>query len=138
MKEDDDMIDLMMKPELETSAVRDQVTAGIASWLAGFAPDMVPRRSNPEVEDASSPGWMRRFVRDLLTTNPVTRSPLAPVQVYLIEQALACADWPALAQDHRLRRLDWSRASLVHPRTDRAEVLSGSDGAIREEHFLEG
>lgn len=129
------MIDLMMKPEPEASAVRDRVTDGIADWLAGFAPEMIPNRSDPTVVDSSSAGWMRRFVRDLVTTNPVSRSPLSPVQVHLIESALACADWQALAQDRRLRDLDWSRASLVHPRASRAAVLSGSDGAIREEHY---
>lgn len=135
IKEYDDMIDLMMKPDQEASAVRDQVTDGIAAWLAGFAPGMVPKRSDSEADESLSPGWMRRFVRDLVTTNPVSRSPLSPVQVHLIELALDFADWPALAQDRRLRNLDWSRASLVHPRGSRAAVLSGSDEAIREEHY---
>ena len=66
----------------------------------------------------SAAGWMHRFARDVITTNPVSRSPLSPVQIYLLEQALECVDWPALARDRRLRHLDWSRASLVYPRSD--------------------
>lgn len=61
---------------------------------------------------------MRRFARDLITTNSLSpsRAQLTPVQVYLLELVLECVDWPALADDRRLRRLDLSRASLVYPR----------------------
>jgi hypothetical protein len=97
-------------------ALRQQATEGITTWLTGFAPGLVPERPDPGADDPSAAGWMHRFARDVITTNPVSRSPLSSVQIYLLEQALGCVDWPALARDRRLRHLDWSRASLVYPR----------------------
>jgi hypothetical protein len=67
---------------------------------------------------------MYRFVRDVVTVNPVSRSPLPAVQVHLIEFALECVDWARLAGDRRLSGLDWSRASLVYPRTQRGVARS--------------
>jgi hypothetical protein len=99
-------------------ALRERATDGIATWLAQFAPGLVPERADPTVDDPSALWWMHRFVRDVITTNPVSRSPLSPVQIYLIELALECVNWPALAHDQRFRHLDWSRASLVYPRMD--------------------
>jgi len=101
------------------AALRERATDGIRTWLTGFAAGLVPERPDPEADDPSAAGWMRRFERDVITTNPVSRSPLSPVQIYLIELALECVDWPALARDRRLRHLDWSRASLVYPRIER-------------------
>jgi hypothetical protein len=99
-------------------ALREHATDGITAWLTGFAPGLVPERPDPGADDPSAAGWMHWFAREVITTNPVSRSPLSPVQIYLLEQALGCVDWPALARDRRLRHLDWSRASLVYPRTD--------------------
>ena len=106
--------------------LREHATDGITTWLAGFAPGLVAERPDPDADDPSAAGWMHRFARDVITSNPLSRSPLSPVQVYLLEHALAYVDWPALARDRRLRHLDWSRASLVYPRTDRgAARLAG-------------
>lgn len=99
-------------------ALRQHATDGIMTWLTGFAPGLVPERPDPAPDDPSVSGWMYRFSRDVITTNPVSRSPLSGIHIYLLEQALECVDWPALARDRRLRHLDWSRASLVYPRTD--------------------
>ena len=107
------------KPPQTLESLREHATDGIRTWLTGFAPGLVPERPDPDADDPSAAGWMHRFARDVITTNPVSRSPLSAVQIYLIEQALECVDWPALARDRRLRHLDWSRASLVYPRTDR-------------------
>jgi hypothetical protein len=52
----------------------------------------------------------------VVTTNPVSRSSLSPVQIHLIEFALQCVDWDRLADDRRLRGFDWDRARLVNPR----------------------
>ena len=79
-----------------------------------------------------------RFVRDVITTNPVSRSPLSAIHIYLLEQALECVDW-TLARDRRLRHLDWSRASLVYPRTDRgARPVGGSMRRDQSRSLSEG
>src|SRR4051812_40260635 len=96
--------------------LRERATDGVTTWLTQFAPGLVPGRTDPATDDPSALWWMHRFARDVITTNPVSRSPLSPVQTYLIELALECVDWPTLARDRRLRHLDWSRASLVFPR----------------------
>ena len=103
-------------PTLE--AFREHATDGVTTWLTQFAPGLVPERPDPAADDPSAAGWMHRFARDVITTNPVSRSPLSGIHIYLLEQALECVDWTALARDRRLRHLDWSRASLVYPRTD--------------------
>jgi hypothetical protein len=107
-------------------ALRERATDGIRTWLTGFAPGLAPERPDPDADDPAAAGWMRRFARDVITTNPVSRSPLSSVQVYLIELVLECVDWPALARDRRLRHLDWSRAGLVYPRTDRGAARPAS------------
>jgi hypothetical protein len=108
--------------------IGERATDGIRAWLSRFAPGLVPERAAPEVDDPSATSWMRRFARDLITTNPLspTRTPLVPVQLYLLELVLECVDWPALASDRRLRRLDWSRASLVYPRACPDEAAAQS------------
>jgi len=78
------------------AALRERATDGIQTWLTGFAPGLVPERPGPDTDDPAAAGWMRRFVRDVITTNPVSRSPLSAVQIYLIELALECVDWPAI------------------------------------------
>ena len=121
-----DMLTELFKLPHTLEALRERATDGIRTWLTGFAPGLVPERPDPAADDPTAAGWMRRFARDVITTNPVSRSPLSSVHVYLIELVLECVDWPALARDRRLRDLDWSRASLVYPRIDRgAARLAG-------------
>ncbi len=75
-------------------ALREHATDGITTWLTGFAPGLVPERPDPVADDPSAAGWIHWFVRDVITTNPISRSPLSSVQIYLLEQALGCVDWP--------------------------------------------
>ena len=110
------MIIQLFKRTQTLELLREQATDGIAMWLAGFAPGHVPELPDPGAADPSAAGWMHRFALDVITTNPVSRSPLSSVQIFLLEQALGCVDWPALARDRRLGHLDWSRASLIYPR----------------------
>ena len=110
------MIIPFVKRPSTLDVLRERATDGVTTWLSQFAPGLVPGRTDPDTEDPSALWWIHRFARDVITTNPVSRSPLSSVQIYLLEQALGCVDWPALARDRRLRHLDWSRASLVYPR----------------------
>jgi hypothetical protein len=99
------------------SEIRGRASDGIRNWLTRFAPGLVPERADPNADDPSAASWMHRFVREVITANPLSpsRSPLVPVQVHLLELTLECVDWAALARDRQLRRLDWSRASLAYP-----------------------
>ena len=106
--------------------------------MTGFAPGLVPERPDPDTDDPAAAGWMRRFARDVITTNPVSRSPLSSVQIFLIELALECVDWPALVRDRGLGRLDWSRASLVYPRTDRGAARSAGPAPDQSRWLSEG
>lgn len=76
-------------------SLREHATEGVTRWLTGIAPGIAPERPDSAAEDPSAGGWMQRFVRDIITTNPISRSPLSSVQIYLLEQALGCVDWPA-------------------------------------------
>jgi len=94
------------------------VTDGVADWLSQMVevnPALAPPRADPTVEDPGAAGWLHRFVRDVVTVNPVTRDALSNIQIFLIESALDCVDWEALARDPRFRRLDWSQARLTAP-----------------------
>src|SRR4051794_13747844 len=113
------MIMPFLKRTLTMDVLRERATDGVATWLIQFAPGLVPERTDPATDDPSALWWMHRFAGDVITANPVTKSPLSPVQIHLLELALECVDWPALARDRRLRPLDWSRASLVFPRIHR-------------------
>src|SRR4051812_42734798 len=119
--------------------LRERATDGVTTWLTQFAPGLVPERTGPDTDDPSAL-WMHRFARDVITTNPVSRSPLSPVQIYLIELALECVDWPTLARDRRLRHRDWSRASLVFPRVyhGRARARGGDPVGPPAERRREG
>jgi hypothetical protein len=112
------MLNKWFKRPQSLEALREHATEGITTWLTAIAPGLAPARPDPAADDPSAAGWMHGFVRDVITTNPISRSPLSSVQIYLLEQALGCVDWPALARDQRFRHLDWSRASLVYPRID--------------------
>jgi hypothetical protein len=92
------------------------VTDGVADWLSQLVekmPDVAPERANPQVADPAAAGWLQQFMHEVVTANPVTRDALASVQVFLIESALDCVDWDALARDPRFRHLDWSHARLM-------------------------
>jgi hypothetical protein len=99
-------------------SLRQSVTDGVADWLSGlveFMPDLAPRRDDPTADDPAAAGWLHRFVRDVVTVNPVTRGELTNIQIFLIEFALDCVDWDALARDPRFSHLDWSQARLTRP-----------------------
>jgi hypothetical protein len=73
---------------------RRRATEGVAAWLSrlpGGIEALAPGGARPEA------GRLRALVRDRVTTNPVTREPLAPVQIHLLELVLGAVDWPALA-----------------------------------------
>ena len=106
-------------------SLREWVTEGISTWLFRLVEaGLIPARAGHDGEGPATAGQLHRYVRDVVTVNPVSRSPLSAVQIHLIEFALECVDWARLAGDRRLRGLDFSRASLVHPRTDRGAALS--------------
>ena len=93
-------------------------TDGVADWLSrlvGTMPGLAPQRPDPAVEDPAAAGWLHRFVRDVVTADPVTRDALTHIQIFLIELALDCVDWDALARDPRFRDRDWSHARLIQP-----------------------
>jgi hypothetical protein len=109
-------------------ALGDRATEGIAAWLSQLVagmPGLVPERTNRDGGGPAAAGTLRRFVHDVVTTNPLSRAPLTPVQVHLIELALEAVDWLALAHDRRFRHLDWRRASLVYPRRDDGRAKEG-------------
>jgi len=99
-------------------SLRRSAPDGVADWLARLvatAPDLAPRRSDPTAEDPAAAGLLHQFVREVVTTNPVTRDALTNIQIFLIELALSCVDRDALARNPRFRRLDWSHARLIQP-----------------------
>jgi hypothetical protein len=99
-------------------SLRQTATAGVADWLSRLVeslPKLAPTRTDPMAEDPAAAGWLHRFVRETVTTNPETRDALTGVQIFLIEFALDCVDWDALACDPRFRHLDWSKARLTVP-----------------------
>jgi hypothetical protein len=103
-------------PTLES--LRERATDGLSTWLFRLVDaEVVPAGTGHSEQGPATAGQLHRFVRDVVTTNPVSRSSLAAVQVHLIEFALQCVDWDRLAGDRRLRGLDWDRASVVNPRT---------------------
>jgi hypothetical protein len=99
-------------------SLRQTATDGVADWLSQLVenmPNLVPTRTDPTEEDPAAAGWLHRFVREVVTANPVTRDALSNIQIFLIELALRCVDWDALARNPRFRHLDWSRARLTYP-----------------------
>ena len=56
------------------------VTSGVADWLTRLVdlnPDLAPPRTDPTAEDPGAADWLRRFVREVVTVNPVTRDALS-------------------------------------------------------------
>lgn len=98
-------------------SLRQSVTDGVADWLSRLVedrPDLAPPRAGA-TEESSVAGWLYRFVREVVTANPVTGQTLTNIQIFLIEFALDCVDWDALARDPRFRDRDWSHARLTYP-----------------------
>ena len=99
-------------------SIRRSVMDGVAGWLSRLVedlPDVAPERTDAETEEPAVAGWLHRFVREVVTVNPVTRGDLTNIQIFLIESALDCVDWSALARDPRFRQQDWSHARLTLP-----------------------
>ncbi len=66
------------------------VTSGVADWLTRLVdldPDLAPPRTDPTAEDPGAADWLRRFVREVVTVNPVTRDALSSIQIFLVERA---------------------------------------------------
>jgi hypothetical protein len=106
------------EPMESLESLRRSATDGVANWLFSLVedrPDLAPRRTDSTKEDPAAAGWLHRFVREVVTVNPVTREMLSSIQVYLIEFALDCVDWDALVRDPRLRDRDWAQARLTYP-----------------------
>jgi hypothetical protein len=86
---------------------------GLAALVEAM-PDLVPRRTEAAQEEpAVVAGCLRRFVHDIVTTNPATKDSLASIQIFLIESPFGLVDWEALARDQRFCDLDWSHAGLT-------------------------
>jgi hypothetical protein len=99
-------------------SLRRSATDGIADWLSRLVesmPGLAPTRTDPTAEDPAAAGRLHRFVRDVVTVNPETKDDLTNIQIFLIEFALDCVDWDALAGDRRFRHLDWPEARLTYP-----------------------
>lgn len=99
-------------------SLRRSVTDGVADWLSQLVedrPGLAPPRVGAMEENPSASGWLHQFVRDVVAVNPVTGDSLTNIQVFLIESALDCVDWDALARDPRFRDRDWSHARLTYP-----------------------
>jgi hypothetical protein len=99
-------------------SLRRSATDGVADWLSQLVeniPNLAPKRADPTVADPAVPEHLNRFVHGVLTTNPDTRDPLPAIHIFLIELALGCVDWEALARDSRFRHFDWSQARLIYP-----------------------
>jgi len=99
-------------------SLRRTATDGVAEWLSQLLdsmPNLVPPWSDPTEMHPDNAGWLHRFVRDVVTTNPATHDDLSNIQIYLIELALDAVDWDELAREPRIGRLDWSHAHLTYP-----------------------
>jgi len=99
-------------------SIRRSANDGVADWLSRpveSMPDLAPTRTDPTAADPAAAGWLHRFVRDVVTVNPETNDDLTNIQIFLIEIALDCVGWDALARDRRFRHLDWSKARLTSP-----------------------
>jgi hypothetical protein len=106
------------EPMESLESYRQSATSGVADWLSRLIetqPDLAPQRTDPMAEDPGGAAWLRRFVHEVVTIDPVTRNALTSIQVFLIELALDCVDWDSLVRDSRFRRLDWSHARLTAP-----------------------
>jgi len=105
-------------PMTSQGSLRRSLTDGIADWLSQLIedrPGLAPRRAGATGEESSASGWLHRFVREVVTVNPVTGDTLTNIQIFLIESSLDCVDWDALVRDPRFRDLDWSKAHLSYP-----------------------
>jgi hypothetical protein len=102
----------------DLESLRRSLTEGVADWLVRLVdsmPGIAPPRGDPTALDPAVAAWLRRFVREVVTADPITHEPLANIQIFLIESALECVDWEAMARNPRLRRFDWAHARLTQP-----------------------
>jgi hypothetical protein len=102
----------------DLESLRRSLTEGVADWLVRLVdsmPGIAPPRDDPTALDPAVAAWLRRFVREVVTADPITHEPLANIQIFLIESALECVDWEAMTRDPRLRRFDWAHARLTQP-----------------------
>jgi hypothetical protein len=98
--------------------LHQSLTGGVADWLVRLVdsmPGIAPTRADPTAADPSAAAALRRFVHEVVMTDPATHQPLSNIQILLIESALECVEWEALARHPRLRHLDWAHASLIQP-----------------------
>ena len=98
--------------------IQQSLTGGVADWLVRLVdsmPGTAPPRPDPTADAPAAAAALRGFVREVVTTDPATHQPLSNIQIMLIESALECVDWEALARHPRLRRLDWAHATLTQP-----------------------
>ena len=94
------------------------LTEGVTDWLVRLVdsmPGLAPTRPDPTAEDPSAAASLRRFVREVVTTDPDTKQHIMNIQIFLIESALEGVDWEALVRHHRLCHLDWAHARLTQP-----------------------
>jgi hypothetical protein len=99
-------------------SLRRDATDGVAEWLSQLLdslPNVVPPRTDPTEVDPANAGWLHKFVRDVVTTNPATHEDLSNIQIYMVELALDAVDWDELAREPRFGRFDWSHAHLTSP-----------------------
>ena len=102
----------------DLKSLRRSLTDGVAHWLVRLVdamPGTAPPRDDPTAEDPVAAGALHRFVREVVTTDPAIHAPLTNIQIFLIEGALECVEWEAVARHPRLRRFDWAHATLIAP-----------------------
>ena len=105
-------------------SLREWVTEGISTWLFRLVETgLIPARTGRDGGGPATARQLHRFVRDVVTTNPVSGSALSAVQVHLIEFALEFVDWARLARDRRSRHRDG--ADLHRPRQGHSHPCLG-------------
>jgi len=103
---------------ISLESLHRDATDGVAEWLCQLLeslPNLAPPRTDSMEVDPANAGWMHKFVRDVVTTDPATHDDLSSIQIYLVELALDVVDWDELAREPRFRHFDWSHAHLAYP-----------------------
>jgi hypothetical protein len=79
---DNAMIIPFMKRAPAWESLRERATDGISTWLFRLVDTgLISARTDRDGENPATAGQLHRFVRDVVTTNPVSRSALSPVRV---------------------------------------------------------
>lgn len=100
------------------SVYRRRATEGIATWLSrlpGGVEKYLPDGGETTADARNVGERLHAFVRDLVTSNPMTREPLSPVQIHLLELVLEAVDWPTIAVAGELLDLDSPTAAAPGP-----------------------